>query len=95
MQGHDAQPIEQVGAEGARRHPLLEVPVRRGDEAHVNLDRLRSPHPGEGSVFEHPQELRLQGGLVSAISSRNSVPPFARSNTPRWRLVAPLNEPRS
>jgi hypothetical protein len=31
----------------------------------------------------------------SPISSRNTVPPCARSNAPAYELVAPVNAPRS
>jgi hypothetical protein len=42
--------------------------------------------------LERAQQLRLERLGVSVISSRNSVPPSAISNSPS-SLVAPVNEP--
>ena len=42
------------------RDQLLEVAVRRGDDPHVDPDRLRAADALELLLLEHAQELRLQ-----------------------------------
>ena len=39
-------------------------------------------HPLHFAFFDHAEQLRLHVGLVSLISSRNTVPLFADSNIP-------------
>jgi hypothetical protein len=47
---------------GLLAHALLEVLVRRGDDAHVGLDRLNGRRRGRTAVGQHAQQPRLQLG---------------------------------
>ena len=74
----------------------FEIAVRRGDDAHVDLDRSR-PRRRAGS---RPPGARAgaspaSSGEISPISSRKSVPPLASSKRPRFAPLAPVNAPRS
>ena len=50
--GEDVQPVEQVLAERAGGNRVLEVRVGRGDQAHVDLDRLDAADPLELALLE-------------------------------------------
>ena len=54
--------MEQVFAEQALAHPLLEVLVGGGDHAHVRAQRLVAADAVELSVGQHAQQARLQVG---------------------------------
>ena len=56
----DVESVVEVLAETARGHVGGEVAVRRGDEAHVDLDRLVAPHALERALLQHAQELHLR-----------------------------------
>ena len=56
---HDLQAEEEVLAETARRDLGLQVAVRRGDDAHVDLDRLGRADAPDLALLEHAQELHL------------------------------------
>src|SRR5262249_45930145 len=47
-------------ARGAGRDHLLDVPVRGGDEAHVDRARAEAAHAHDLSVLEDAQQLRLR-----------------------------------
>ena len=57
---HDVEAVEEVFAEVAGVHGLLEVPVGGGDDADIHLDRARAPHPAELALLEDTQELGLE-----------------------------------
>ena len=57
---HDAEAIEEVLAELARGDRLLEGPVGRGDDAHVDLLRGDAADRLEAAVLEDAQELHLE-----------------------------------
>src|SRR5690242_20661366 len=57
---HDADPVVEILAELPRAHVRLEIPVRRRDEAEVDLDLLRAADATEAARLEHVQELRLE-----------------------------------
>ena len=57
---HDLESEEEVAAERARAHGLLERPVGRGDDAHVGLDRRVAADALERMAFQHAEELRLR-----------------------------------
>ena len=52
--------VEEVLAEAARLHVGGEVAVRRGDDAHVDLDVLRVAEAPDVLLLQHAQELHLQ-----------------------------------
>jgi len=72
-----------------------EVPIRRGDQTDVDVDRPGSPETLELVFLQHAQELRLQLERNLATSSRKIVPPSASSNRPILCAIAPVNAPRS
>ena len=59
-EGDHVEPVVEVLAEAARRDLLLEILVRRGDHAHVDLDRLGSADALEAVLLEDAQDLRLR-----------------------------------
>jgi hypothetical protein len=56
----DLQPVVEVLAETPFAHLALEVAVGRGDDAHVDGERLGAAHPLEGALLQDPQHLRLR-----------------------------------
>ena len=55
----DVQPVEEVFAEAAFAHSLLQVDVGRGDDADVDLDLLHAAEMHEAAVLQDAQDLRL------------------------------------
>ena len=58
LEGVDAE--EEVLAEGARRHHLLERAVRGADHADVDGDRVVVAHPADLPALQRPEESRLE-----------------------------------
>ena len=54
------EPVEQILAERPVGHHSREVGMRRGDHAHVDLDRVRVADALELALLQHPQQLRLE-----------------------------------
>ena len=81
---HDVEAVVEVLAEAAARRPRLEVAVRRGDDAHVDLRRLASPPTRRTSrcSWSTRRSFGCSSSGSSPISSRKSVPPSARSKRP-------------
>ncbi len=59
-QADDVEAVEQILAEGAVAHALLQVLVGGGDDAHMCLDGLVAAHAVEMPVRQHTQQARLQ-----------------------------------
>jgi hypothetical protein len=59
-QPDDVEPVQQVGAETAVAHLLLEVLVGRGDHPHVDTDQLAAADAEELVLGQHPQQTGLQ-----------------------------------
>ena len=57
--GDDVEPIVEVVAELPFLHHLLEVAVRRGDDAHIDMHRLLAAYAVELLLLEHAQQLDL------------------------------------
>ena len=57
---HDAEPIEQVLAERARGDQLIELPIRRRDDADADADRLLAADALELAVLQDAQQLGLR-----------------------------------
>ncbi len=90
------QAVVEVFAELRRRHHGRQVAVGRGDEAHVDLRIVRVPPSRSNSCSCSTRRiLACVFGLMSPISSRNSVPPSACSKRPMRCLSAPVNAPFS
>ena len=94
-QADHVQAVEEVLAERALAHALLEVLVRGGDDAHVGLDLLVAADAVEVPSESTRSRRVCSSGGMSPISSRNSVPPSACSKRPRRCCCAPVKEPRS
>ncbi len=92
-QADDVEAVEEVLAEAALGDERLEVGVGRGDDAHVDLDRMRLAERVDLVVLEEAQQLGLQVEADLAISSRKSVPPAAARMTPANDDSAPVNAP--
>ena len=60
LHGNDVQPVEEILAERAVGDHPREVGMRRGDDAHVDLDRVRVADALELALLQHAQQLRLQ-----------------------------------
>jgi hypothetical protein len=56
----DAEPIEEVLAGAPRLHLVLELPVRRDDDADVDLPVARVAHGPDLALLQDAQQLRLQ-----------------------------------
>ena len=86
----------EIVTEHALAHRLLKVFVGRGNDAHIDGDRLacrrraRTRAPGESATAWFATR-----AAISPTSSRNSVPPSAISNLPFFCRCAPVKAPRS
>ena len=93
--GKTRQPVVEVLAEAARLDLVLEVAgwsprrrARRPDSARLSPTGRISPSCSTRSSFA------CSAGVVSAISSRKSVPPSATSKSPLRSPTAPVKAPR-
>ena len=59
MKLHDAEAIEQIAAETARRHLGAQIAVGRGDHPDVDPLGLERADPLHLAVFDRPQQFRL------------------------------------
>src|SRR5205085_877089 len=57
---HHREPVEEVLAELLLAHRLLEAPVRRRDDAHVERDLLLAADATDRPTLERAEELRLR-----------------------------------
>jgi hypothetical protein len=57
--GNDVEPIKQVFAEGALCDELLEIAVRRRDEAHVDVNGLDATDALELALLQRAEQLHL------------------------------------
>src|SRR6266852_352226 len=80
--GNDVQPIIQIFAKCAFVHCLAQVPVGRGQDTHVGTDVLHTSDSLKLFLLYDTQELSMEGGARSPISSRKIVPLSASSNFP-------------
>ena len=53
------QTVKQVLAEAVRTDRRHNVPVGRGDQAHINFQLLRAADAREGAVFQETEQLGL------------------------------------
>ena len=60
LHGDDVQPVEQVLAELAFVHHVPQVDVGRGDDPHVDLDRLDAAEAHELALLDDAQQLGLR-----------------------------------
>ena len=57
---HHVQPVVQILAELPADHQLVQVAMRRGNDAHVDRHRLGAAHRANLIVLQHAQQLDLQ-----------------------------------
>ncbi len=60
VNGHDAEPVEQILAELPRANLRLQLAVRRADHPHIHSDRLRPAEPFDRAIFQHAQHFGLR-----------------------------------
>ena len=61
LEGDDVEAVVQVLTKGPGLDGLLQVPVRRRDDAHVNADGARAADALELALLQDAQQLRLHG----------------------------------
>jgi hypothetical protein len=93
VQGDDVQAVVQVAAEDPAADLLLEVPVGRRDDAHVDGDRLRRAHGTTSRSWRTRSSFTCVAGVISPTSSRKKVPPAAATKRPCLSRTAPVKEP--
>ena len=59
-QANHIEPVEQVLAESAVLHPLLQILMGGRNHPHIGFHRAMTAHPVEMAVAEHPQQPGLQ-----------------------------------
>jgi hypothetical protein len=64
----NAQPIEEVGAESPGGHLGRQIPVRRGDQADIGLERRCPAKPLELPLLQHTEELDLHRSAEFAFA---------------------------
>ena len=95
-QRHDVQPEVQVLAELAGRDRRLQIAVGRGDDAHVDLQRLLAADARELARLQHAQHLGLRRQRSCRRSRRGRWCRRRPARTGRaCAPVAPVNAPRS
>ena len=87
-QAHDVEAVHQVLAEQALPHALLQVLVRRGDDAHVRLQRRVAADAVVLAVGEHAQQAHLQVGRHVADLVEEQRAAFGLLEAPAARAPA-------
>src|SRR5579883_1236285 len=87
---HDAEAVEEILAEAARRDFGREIAARRGDDADIDLHAAAAADALEGLLLQDPHDLALRLERHVGTSSSNSVPPWACSKVPIFRGSSPL-----
>ena len=83
LDGDDVQPVEEILAEPALLHHLPQVDVGRGDDPHVDLDRLHAAQPHELALLHDAQQLAPASRAGRCrFRRRRCVPRSARSKSP-------------
>ncbi len=57
--GNDIKPVIKIFAEGAVGHRFFQIPIRRGDDPHIDFHILVAADPAEFTLLNHPQQLHL------------------------------------
>src|SRR5579864_265724 len=91
--GNDVQTIIQVLLKTALGDQLGEVPVRRGDDTHVDLDGPFRTRGSNSRSCNTRRSFGCRGSATAPISSRKIVPPSASANRPRLVETAPVKAP--
>jgi len=65
------------------RTRVLQILVRRGDDAHVHLERTLATDPLDDAALQHTQQLRLRlRPQITGLRRENSVPPSRARSGP-------------
>ena len=71
----DVDAVEEIRAEPAGLHLVLQIAVGQGDQAHVDLAALVASDPEEGAVLKHPQQTNLQArGHAGDLVQQDGAP---------------------
>ena len=89
------QPVEQVLAELALLHFLLQVPVRGRHDPHVDFDVGRSADAFERLLLEKPEQLCLQPGNHLPDLVQEDRPAVGCLEQPALLAVRAVKAPRS
>ena len=90
------QPVEQILAEAALLHIGDQIAIGGGDDAHIDLDRLRAADRFDFAFLNGAQELHLRRrAAIRRLRRGKACPGWASTNLPVCRSVAPVNEPFS
>src|SRR5439155_938664 len=88
LQSHPLQAVEQIEAELAGGDELVEIAVRRSDDAHIDIDRAVAAHALDLPLLERSQNLSLHrqrhiADLVEQARAAVRGPPSAPAGTRR------------
>ena len=75
VDGEDVQTIEEIGPERTAAHVLVQVAIGRGDDADVDLGRVRGAEALELLLLQHAQQLHLHisGQLTNLVEKDRAV----------------------
>ena len=89
----DIQPVEEVFAETPGCDLRQEIPVRRGDQADIDLDHLLAADAGDLPLLEDAQELHLHPERHLAHLVEKKAPPVGLAELPLPAPVGPGEGP--
>ena len=92
---HHVQAVVEILAKGAGRDLLLQIAVGRGDQPHVDADRLDAAHALELALLQGAQQLHLHldGDRADLVEEQRAA--VASSKRPGFEPTAPVKAPRS
>ena len=95
-QRHTTQPEKQILAKRATLRFCFEIAIGRGDDAHVDLHRLRRAEPldlaaAHDVVVPAGRVVLVRTGLIIEVPTGHCLAIFARSSTPLKRGLAVAN----
>ena len=93
--GEHIEPVIQVLSQAPLEDRVAEIAIGGRQHPHVERDVAAPADASEFAVLDDAQQLGLQLGFISPISSSSSVPPLASSKHPARRWSAPVKAPRS
>src|SRR3989475_12575412 len=89
------QPVVEVRAKCPVCNGGFQIAISCRYYADIDFDGLRAADAFEFTFLQHPQECNLSVQRHLADFVQEMVPPFASSNRPRRRCIAPVNAPFS
>ena len=70
--GEDIEPVIEVFPEFSFLYERFQVPVRSGNDSHINFRGCVAAHTFKGLLLEHPEQFSLNGkGKVSYLVEKN------------------------